>query len=119
MNKKPNPEPLDADNPEWTPEMFGQAVRLNRLPVSLQAKLRGRPKAAVTKERIIIRLSTDLVGVFRSTGQGCKPVWMQPCVIGSRRIHLFRLKQTLPSPKRLPDVCWQARAVHPTANLRA
>lgn len=30
---------------------------LSEMPASLQAKLRGRPKAEVTKERITIRLS--------------------------------------------------------------
>jgi len=30
----------------------------------------GRPKAAVTKERITIRLSPDVVGAFRATGDG-------------------------------------------------
>jgi uncharacterized protein (DUF4415 family) len=40
------------------------------LPASLQAKLRGRPKAAVTKERITIRLSPEVVGAFRATGDG-------------------------------------------------
>ena len=70
MNKKPNPEQRDQDNPEWTSEMFKQSVRLNALPASLQTKLRGRPKAAVTKERITIRLSPDVVSAFRSTGQG-------------------------------------------------
>ena len=40
------------------------------LPVSLQSKLRGRPKAAVTKERITIRLSPDVVQTFRASGDG-------------------------------------------------
>ena len=40
------------------------------LPASLQAKLRGRPKAAVTKERITIRLSPEVVQSFRATGDG-------------------------------------------------
>jgi uncharacterized protein (DUF4415 family) len=70
MNKKQLPEQTDDDNPEWTPEMFKQAVRLQGLPAPLQSKLRGRPKAAVTKERITIRLSPDVLGAFRSTGQG-------------------------------------------------
>ena len=70
MNKKSNPEQTDQDNPEWTPEMFKQAVRFNALPASLQTKLRGRPKAAITKERITIRLSPDVLGAFRATGQG-------------------------------------------------
>ena len=59
MSKKPNPELIDGENPEWTDEMFKQSVRFNALPESLQTKLRGRPKAAVTKERITIRLSPD------------------------------------------------------------
>jgi uncharacterized protein (DUF4415 family) len=40
------------------------------LPRSLQAKLKGRPKAMVTKERITIRLSPDVVQTFRSSGDG-------------------------------------------------
>ena len=70
MNKKQLPEQTDDDNPEWTPEMFKQVVRLEGLPASLQGKLRGRPKAVVTKERITIRLSPDVLGAFRATGQG-------------------------------------------------
>ena len=40
------------------------------LPKSLQAKLKGRPKATVTKERITIRLSPEVVQTFRATGEG-------------------------------------------------
>ncbi|GAB1394794.1 hypothetical protein MASR1M60_29580 [Rhodocyclaceae bacterium] len=43
---------------------------LSEMPASLQAKLRGRPKAEVTKERITIRLSPDVVQSFRATGDG-------------------------------------------------
>ena len=63
MSKKPNPELIDEENPEWTDEFSG-------LPGSLQAKLRGRPKAAVTKERITIRLSQEVVEQFRASGDG-------------------------------------------------
>ncbi|PAT37944.1 hypothetical protein CK623_13255 [Vandammella animalimorsus] len=72
MSKKPNPELVDASNPEWTPAMFKQAVRLDALPASLQAKLRrGRgPNKAPTKERITIRLSPEVVQHFRASGQG-------------------------------------------------
>ncbi|MBF0425893.1 MAG: BrnA antitoxin family protein [Magnetococcales bacterium] len=70
MRKKPNPELIDEENPEWTDEMFKQSVRFDALPGSLQAKLRGRPKAAVTKERITIRLSRDVVERFRAGGEG-------------------------------------------------
>ena len=43
---------------------------ISSLPLSLQAKLRGRPKAAVTKERTTIRLSADVMQAFRATGPG-------------------------------------------------
>jgi len=70
MSKKPNPELIDDENPEWTSAMIKQAVPFDALPASLQAKLRGRPKAAVTKERITIRLSPDVVQTFRASGEG-------------------------------------------------
>jgi len=51
---------------------FRKSIRLTDLPESLQAKLRrGRgPNKAPTKERINIRLSSDTVQYFRSTGDG-------------------------------------------------
>lgn len=70
MNKKSNPELIDDENPEWTEAMFKQAQRLDALPAALQSKLRGRPKSSVTKERITIRLSKDVLEQFRASGDG-------------------------------------------------
>lgn len=70
MKKKPNPELIDDENPEWTDEMFKQSVRPDALPASLQAKLRGRPKAAVTKEAVKVRLDADVLKVLRASGDG-------------------------------------------------
>jgi len=70
MSKRPNPELIDEENPEWTDEDFKRAVPFTALPESLQTKLRGRPKAEVTKERITIRLSADVLERFRATGAG-------------------------------------------------
>ena len=70
MKKQPKPEMIDNENPEWTAADIKRAVPFSGLPASLQAKLRGRPKAAVTKERITIRLSQDVVQPFRATGDG-------------------------------------------------
>lgn len=71
MSKQPNPELIDTENPEWTEERIKESVRLDALPSTLQAKLRrGRPEADVTKERISIRLSPDVVSAFRATGSG-------------------------------------------------
>lgn len=47
------------------PDLYAGLLAMNR-----EAKLRGRPKAAVTKERITIRLSADVVQTFRATGNG-------------------------------------------------
>ena len=47
------------------PDLYAGLLEMNR-----QAKQRGRPKAEVTKERITIRLSPDVVGAFRATGDG-------------------------------------------------
>lgn len=73
MKRKPNPELIDEENPEWTEEDFKRAKRFPELPESLQTKLkritRGPQKAPV-KERITIRLSPEVVASFRATGEG-------------------------------------------------
>ena len=60
----------DRDNPSWTENDFARAGTIESLPATLRKKLRGRPKAIVTKERITIRLSRDVVERFRATGEG-------------------------------------------------
>ena len=47
------------------PDLYAGLLEMNR-----QAKLRGRPKAVVTKERITIRLSKEVVERFRASGEG-------------------------------------------------
>lgn len=47
------------------PELYAGLLAMNQ-----ETKLRGRPKAAVTKERITIRLSPEVVNSFRATGSG-------------------------------------------------
>ena len=71
-NRKPLTN-ADGEVRELTEADFKAAQPFSSLPASLQAKLvglRGRPKAAVTKERITIRLSPDVVRTFRATGDG-------------------------------------------------
>lgn len=73
MSKKPNPEFIDAENPEWTDDMVKQSVHFNALPASLQAKLvkppRGPQKAPI-KVATTIRLSPDVMDAFKATGSG-------------------------------------------------
>ena len=78
MPKRPNPEQIDSDNPEWTdadfararpasevlPELFGTQAAQTML------KPRGRPRSEVVKERITIRLDADVLEAFKATGQG-------------------------------------------------
>lgn len=70
MSKRPDPEMIDDENPEWTDAEVRHAVPVTGLPVSLQTRLCGRPKATVTKERISLRLSPDVLEAFRATGEG-------------------------------------------------
>ena len=75
MRKTPNPEMIDAENPEWTREDFASAVPFSQLPESLQTKLRSLkkprgPQKAPTKEVVTIRLSRDVVERLRATGPG-------------------------------------------------
>ena len=44
--KKPNPELIDDENPEWTEEDFAKAVPFSGLPVELQNQL-----SSLKKER--------------------------------------------------------------------
>lgn len=78
MKRKPNPELADKDNPEWTeedlrrarpaaevlPELFGANAASEML------RSRGRPKAAVTKTHVNLRLDAEVLEAFKATGPG-------------------------------------------------
>ncbi|HQS98766.1 MAG: hypothetical protein B7Y26_05405 [Hydrogenophilales bacterium 16-64-46] len=73
MNRKPKPDLIDEDNPEWTAEDFARAIPFSELPESLKAVLSSRTRGAQKaplKERITIRLSPEVVTPFRATGAG-------------------------------------------------
>ncbi len=71
MNKKPNPELIDINNPEWTGQDIKAAKPYSSLPATLRAKLGGRgPQKAPPKVSTTIRLSPDVVQAFRATGDG-------------------------------------------------
>ena len=58
MNKKPNPEQIDDDNPEWTAEDIKTAKPFTSLPTTLKARPGGRgPQKAAPKNPTTIRLS--------------------------------------------------------------
>lgn len=78
MSKKPNPELIDDENPEWTAADFAKARPASEvLPQIFGAKVaqemlkpRGRPRSEHPKERINIRLSHEVVEYFKSAGDG-------------------------------------------------
>lgn len=70
MNKKVNPELIDDENPEWTASRVKAAVAFSGLPLALQTKLRGRPKAVAVKEPVKIRLDADVLMALRASGDG-------------------------------------------------
>ena len=78
--KKPLPIADDDEEMELTEtelglfrpaaEVLPQNLYANLLEMNREAKLRGRPKATLTKERITIRLSPDVLETFRASGAG-------------------------------------------------
>jgi len=71
MNKKPNRELIDTDNPEWTEQEVKTAMSFSGLPTNLQAKLGKRgPQKTPPKVSTTIRLSPDVVQAFRAAGDG-------------------------------------------------
>ncbi len=79
MPRKPNPELIDDEAPEAKAEWFKRArpakdvlpglVGRKAATALLKPKL-GRPPLANPKEHLNIRLDADVVGAFRSTGNG-------------------------------------------------
>lgn len=78
MKKQSNPELVDEENPEWTESDFNRAQPASEILPKLLDKAvasellrpRGRPKAAITKQRITIRLSQDVLDHFKASGDG-------------------------------------------------
>lgn len=65
MTKKPDPELIDKDNPEWTEEMFREAKPIQDFdPELLQAMGHYRDKKP--KEQIGIQLDADVVAWLKS-----------------------------------------------------
>jgi uncharacterized protein (DUF4415 family) len=79
MPRKPNPELIDADTPEATPEWFNKARPAadvlgglfgHAASAGMLKPKRGRPTLLAPKEHVNIRLDADIVGAFKETGSG-------------------------------------------------
>jgi len=78
MAKRPNPELIDDEIPEWTEEDFARArpareVLPEIFPPEIAAEMlkpRGRPRKSETKVHLNLRLSPEVVEYFKTTGPG-------------------------------------------------
>jgi uncharacterized protein (DUF4415 family) len=71
MTKKlVDPSMTDSENREWSSADFAKAKDISSLPSSLRKKLRGRPKVVQPKVPISLRLATDVLEEWKSTGAG-------------------------------------------------
>jgi uncharacterized protein (DUF4415 family) len=77
-SKRLDPELVDDDNPESTPQEIARARPAGDMlpkifgakPVKAMLKPRGRPPVEVVKDRITIRQSPDVTAAFRASGDG-------------------------------------------------
>ena len=78
MKRKPDPEMIDDENPEWTDETFSRARKARDvLPEQFDAKTatrllkpRGRPKTGNARQAISLRLPPETLARWKSTGPG-------------------------------------------------
>ncbi len=79
MNRKPKPDMLDADNPEWTttdfanarpaadvlPALFGETMA-----ASMLKSKGGRPKKESPKISATVRFDPEIFAYFKAKGKG-------------------------------------------------
>lgn len=67
MTSKP-----DAENPEWTEEMFARSKGPESLPPEMLAAFKnrgGRPRGS-NKQAVSLRLDREVIAKFKATGPG-------------------------------------------------
>ena len=71
MSKKPNPELIDKENPEWTKKMLTEARPASEIvPEIVETQRRGRPPKSDKKRQLTLRLSPEVIEYFKSSGPG-------------------------------------------------
>jgi uncharacterized protein (DUF4415 family) len=74
MKKKlPDPEKIDADNPEWSKEDFQRSMPLSALPKAMQKAISSRkrgPQKRPTKQLVSLRISREVLEHFKAGGPG-------------------------------------------------
>ncbi len=78
MSKRPIPELIDKENPEWGPDEFARArpfrdvvrERFGDKDAEEILRPRGRPKAAQTKVPVSLRIDAGTLEAWKATGKG-------------------------------------------------
>lgn len=78
MKRKPNPELIDRDNPEWTEADFKRArpaaevlpKLIGKKAAERLLKSRGRPKSPDAKVSISLRLPPETLALWKASGPG-------------------------------------------------
>ena len=65
MNKRPDPEKTDRENPEWSDDMFARATK----GTAASRRGPGRP-AGSNKVSTTIRFDQDIIEAFKKEGAG-------------------------------------------------
>lgn len=70
MTAKKRSSPATWVDPDDAPELKAEFFKGADLYEGKQLKARGRPKAAVTKEPVKLRLDADVLAALRASGEG-------------------------------------------------
>jgi uncharacterized protein (DUF4415 family) len=74
MSRKPKFDPgIHDENPEWTAEDFAKSRPASEMPADMLAQFkngRGRPRLAIPKEGVKIRLDAEVMSALRAGGPG-------------------------------------------------
>ena len=70
MTAKKSPTPATWVDPEDAPELTKAFLQGATLYKGDKIQARGRPKAAITKEPVKLRLDADVLAALRATGDG-------------------------------------------------
>ena len=70
MTAKKQSTPATWVDPEDAPELTEAFFQEAKLYIGNKIQARGRPKAAITKEPVKLRLDADVLAALRATGDG-------------------------------------------------
>jgi uncharacterized protein (DUF4415 family) len=70
MTAKKHSTPATWNDPDDAPELTAEFFKSADLYEGVKLKTRGRPKAAITKEPVKLRLDADVLAALRASGEG-------------------------------------------------